>query len=105
MSFQDANASKPEDTPKGLALGMMTAPNTWSIIAPGTNFCIFTNPDPTTPQGKIPLVFVRVESNGRKLVFMCGCTKCISGTKEDRKAGRVRFNVFTGKWSGLHAHQ
>lgn len=103
MSYSDDNAPKPEDTPKGTALGYLTAPNTWSTFEPGTNFCIFTNPDPTTPAGKIPLVLVRVEA--RKLVFMCGCNQCIASGKDERKAGRVRYLTFTGKWSGVHAHK
>lgn len=103
MSFVDDTAQKPEDIPTEPCLGYMDRPGNWAIFPRGTNFCIFVDPDPTTPKGKIPLVLVRVEE--RKLVFMCGCNQCINSTKEDRKAGKVRFFTFSGKWTGVHAHK
>jgi hypothetical protein len=93
------------EAPKKPHLGVLTGPNEWLALPPGSNFCLFDNPDPTTPDGKIQLVFVRMESKGRKLVFMCGCSKCRSATPEDHKSGRVRYLTFTGKWSGVHAHK
>lgn len=102
MSYQDDNAQKPEDIPTEPCLGYMDRPGNWAIFPRGTNFCVFIDPDPTTPKGKTPLVLKGVED--RKFIFMCGCNKCLNATPEDKKNGRVRYAVYSLKWHGAHAH-
>lgn len=103
MSFQDDNAQKPEDIPTEPSLGYIDHQGRINVFPKGSNFCIVTEPNPTTPTGKIALVLARVEA--RKFVFMCGCNQCINSTREDKKNAKVRYLTFTGKWSGVHAHK